>query len=198
MNAHGRTWTQWIVMALSACLAVFVWEAVSDEPPPADRPHKVPVAIVDIAKVFKEHKEFNAQMLEIKAQIEDFEKEVRTKQAEIKALVPSEGGSAVPSGSDADKAGKLSAALQAEVAAKRATFLGEEAKIYFEIYKAIEKETGQICRDRDIGLVLRYNGDAMNPADRASVLQGVNRSVIYKDVPDLTDDLLAVFNTPKR
>lgn len=194
MNANRRSWTQWTLMALAACLAIFVWEALSDEPPAADRPHKVPIAVVDIARVYKEHREFNAQMLEVKGQIEDFEKEVRKKQAEIQALTPADPGSAQTSGTDAEQASKLSAALQAEVAAKRAEFLNIEARIYFEIYQAIERQTTQICRERDIGIVVRMNGDKMNPADRASVLQGVNRAVVYVNVPDLTDDLLKAFN----
>jgi hypothetical protein len=197
MNAQHRLWTQWIIMALVACLAVFVWEAVSDEPPVAVPPHKVPVAVIDIGKIYLEHRQFNEEMLKIKGQIEEFEMEVRKRQKEIDALNPGDQGSSPPSGSDAEKAEKLRVALQAEIAAKRTEFLNIEARLYFEVYQSIQEETDKLCRDRDIGLVLRHDGAPMNPADRASVLRGVNQAVVYSDVPNLTNDLLAAFNGPQ-
>jgi hypothetical protein len=197
MNVQQRSWVRWITTALAVCLGIFVWEALSDEPPATDRPHKIPVAIIDIAKVFKDHREFNEKMLVIKGQIEAFEKEVRARAAEVEALRPKEPGAAPPSEEDIAKAAKLQEMITADVAAHRQAFLADEARIYFEIYTAIEKTVQQVSRDRDIGVVFRFSSEFMNPGDRASVLQGVNRSVVYSDVPDLTRDVLAVANGTK-
>ena len=191
-------WMRWIITALAVCLGIFVWEAVSDEPPAADRPHKVPVALLDIAKVYKSYNAFNARMTEIKGEIEDYEKEVNAKRAEIEALRPKKDGSGLGSGANIgeDVIAKLQTALQAEVALKRKSFLDAEAAVYAETYASIEKAVEPIAKARDIGVVLRYQSDKMDVADRASVLQGVNRAVVYSDVPDLTSDLLTALNGP--
>lgn len=190
-----RSWSQWMILAATACLAVFVWEAVSDEPPAVDRPHRVPVALLDVAKAFKQYDEFNAGMNGIKAEVDAFEKEIRAEQAEIQRLA--EAGSAQGSGKTAEELKKIQADLQAKIAAKRQRFLADEAQLYFDSYERISEVVEQIAGEREIGIVLRHNSEPLNPADRASVLQGVNRAVIHSNVPDLTKDVLAVLNGRK-
>ena len=190
-----RTLSQWMILAVTACLAVFVWEAVSDEPPEADQPHRVPVALLDVAKAFKQYDEFNAGMIGIKAEVDAFDKEIRAEQSEIQRL--GEAGSAQGSGKTAEEIKKIQADLQAKIAAKKQRFLADEAQLYFDSYERISEVVGQIAAERDIGIVLRNNTDAINPADRNSVLQGVNRAVIHSNAPDLTKDVLAVLNGRK-
>ncbi len=189
--SHGK---QWIVLAAVACLAVFAWEAVSDEPP-TDQPSRLPVGLIDVARVFKEDRAFIGKMAELKMRVEEFEKQVRDQQAEIARLAPkdSAGGSGEAS-DNAKRAAVLQTALTAEIAAKRQGFLAEEAVIYHESYQLVELAVERVCRAREIDLVLRVNGDKMNPADRASVLQGVNRAIVYSRVPDVTTDVLKVLN----
>ena len=188
----NRLWGQWIAIAATACLAVFVWEALSDEPPAADRPHRVPVALLDIAATFKQYRSFNEGMEEIKAEINAFEKEIQGELLEIQRLKGA--GSAQGSGKTVEK---ISADLQAKVAAKKQAFLGDEAQLYFDSYERITEVVEQVADQRDIGVVFRYNSDPMNPADRASVLQGVNRAVIHSNVPDLTKDVVSLLNGRK-
>ena len=183
-----RRWSTWIAAALGACLAVFVWEALSDETPPADEPHRVPVAVIDIAKVFKDHRRCNERMAAIKGEIEIFEGDVRTRRELI-------AGTKI---TDSDKAAELENELQAEVELKRKDFLEQEAVVYFEIYSEIESSVARLCRERDIGLVLRYHADVMKKDDRASVLQGVNRAVVHRRVPDLTGDVLDIANSARK
>jgi Skp family chaperone for outer membrane proteins len=196
MNAQQRLWTQWIVTALAVCLGIFVWEAVSDEPPTADRAHRVPVALLDVPKIFKSYNAFNARMTQIKGEIELYEKEVDKKRADIEALRPKKDGSGLDSGANVgeDVIAKLQTALQTEVTLKRKFFLDAEALAYAETYASIEKAVEEIAKARDIGVVLRFQSEKMDAADRASVLQGVNRAVVYSDVPDLTNDLLTALN----
>jgi len=182
---------------MTAALAALSWKVYSDEPPAADKPHRVPVAVLDIARVFKQGRDFNAEMSRIKTEIEVFEREVDVRKAEILKLVPMDAGSAPPSGADTAKATELRNKLEADIAAKRKGFLAEEALVYFKFYSQIEKTVADLAKARDIGTVVRVNGDAMDPTDRASVLQGVNRAVIYNAAPDLTADLLRVLNAPK-
>jgi Skp family chaperone for outer membrane proteins len=193
---RNALWTRWIVTALAVCLGIFVWEAVSDEPPAVDRPHQVPVALLDIHRIFKSYDDFSARMLRIKTEIEVYEKEVNTKRAEIEALRPKKDGSGLDSGANVgeDVIAKLQAALQGEIALKRKSFLDAEAVAYAEAYATIETAVERAAKARDIGVVLRYQSEKMDVADRASVLQGVNRAVMYSDVPDLTTEVLTELN----
>jgi hypothetical protein len=184
---------QTIVLAAAACLGMFAWEAMSDEPPGAEP--KLPMGLIDIARVFKEDRTFNAKMEEVKARIEEFERYVREQQAEIARLKPKDSSGGSGEASDAARrADALATALAAEITAKRQAFLAEEAVIYYGRYQAVEAAVAQVCRERRLEIVLRFNSDKMDPADRASVLQGVNRAVVYSTLPDLTGDVLTVLN----
>jgi len=194
-----KQWPPSVAVLMTAALAALTWKVYSDEPPAADKPHRVPVAVLDVAKVFKQARDFNGEMSRIKTEIEVFEREVNDRQAEILKLVPKEAkeGSAPTSGADVAKATELRNKLEADIAAKKKGFLAEEALVYFKFYGQIEKAVAEMAKARDIGTVVRVNFDAMDPTDRASVLQGVNRAVVYNAAPDLTADLLAVLNAPK-
>jgi Skp family chaperone for outer membrane proteins len=194
----GSQFSQMLLVALATVLAVMVWEAVSQDRLAADAQHRIPVALMDVARVFKNCREFQQKMDRIKAEIAEYDRAIRTRKAEFDQLLPKNTGSAPPSGEAAEKAAKLQADLTAEMAAKRQAFLAAEAGAYAEVYAQIEKVTDQICHARDVGVVLRFNSDPLDPADRNSVLQGVNRAVIYSAVPDLTDDVLAALNGQKR
>jgi hypothetical protein len=62
------------------------------------------------------------------------------------------------------------------------------------IYREIEDSVAMFAQRNRIGLVLRYTGDEMKPDDRASVLQGVNKPVVYQDRLDITQHILNQLN----
>jgi Skp family chaperone for outer membrane proteins len=191
------SWAQVLLMMVSICLGGAAWRALSEERPAADAPHRIPVALLDVAKVFKQARDFNAQMNRMKIEIETFDRTIRGRQAELEKLRPKGSGSAPSSGEATEKAAKMAADLQAEVAAKRQSFLVEEARVYADTYKTIQDVVDQICQARDVGVLLRFSSDPIDPADRSSVLQGVNRPVVYSAVPDLTADVIAALNGDK-
>jgi len=139
-----------------------------------ESPHRIPLAVIDVAKIFKEAGEFNKKMQNIKLGIADFDRDIKARLAEQ---------------SDQSPPG-----LKAEIEAKKASFLTEESLLYADTYREIENAVQRICRERDIGLVIRSTSDSMDPKDRSSVLQAVNRPVVYTAVPDLTADVIAALN----
>lgn len=183
-----RGWTKWIGMALAACLAVLVWEALSDEPASAERPHRIPVAVIDIAKVFKDHRRFAERMTGIKSNIEDFERYVRARTTEIAGI----------KNDQPEKSAAMAMDLSNEIELKRKLFLDLEADIYFEVYSEVAAHAEQVCRERDVGLLLRYNTDKMLKGNRDSVFQGANRGVVCCRVPDLTDEVIGIANSARR
>src|SRR5687768_10531856 len=131
----GSKWRQWVLLATAACFGIFVWEALSDEPPAVEK-SRLAIGLIDVANVYKDDRAFQQKMSEIKGRIEEFEKYVRNQQTEIARLAPKDSSEGSGEASDAAKrAAALQTALTAEIAAKRQAFLAEEAIVYYERYQ---------------------------------------------------------------
>jgi len=163
-------------------------------PPSAASPS---VVVIDIAHIFKNHNRFNATMLDIKNDIEQFEAYVRKKQGDQKALADAlqqYNASSPEFKQKEEELARQQSDLQVEVALKRKEFLQQEARVYYRVYKEIEQEVGTFSARNRINLVLRYNRDDMKEDDRASVLQGVNRAVVFQQGLDITEPILVTLN----
>lgn len=166
-------------------------------PAAAPAPAGTSVAVIDIAFIFKNHVRFNGQMNDMKRDIEGFDASIRGEQQAF-AQKREKLVAFTPSSDQYKKAEEelahIKSDLDIKVAVKRREFLEQEAKIYFNVYKEIEEQVAVFAQQNRIGLVLRYSGDEMKPDDRASVLQGVNRPVVYQDRLDVTQHILARLN----
>ena len=94
----------------------------------------------------------------------------------------------------ADKAAKL----QVDTQLKKKEFLQRESKVYYEVYQEVSNAVREFAEMKGIDLVLRYNGAEMKPDDRASVLQGVNRAMVYQRNLDITREILDRLNRAPR
>ena len=90
---------------------------------------------------------------------------------------------------------KESADLQVEIGLKKKEVMEREAMVYYKAYTEIENHVRAIGQQRNIGLVLRYNGNKIDQNDRNSVLQGVNRSIVYQNQLDITQLVLNSINS---
>lgn len=169
---------------LVATISVFLASLaqVSAQQPRQQRPTGTNVAVVDINQVFQQHNRFKSRMDDLKKQIEDFEASIRAARKQI----TTQGEKAKdfkPGSVDYKRAeqtlAKSSADLQVNMQLKRKEFLEQEAKIYYEAYNEVSDHVQQIAGNYGIGLVLRFSRDEMDPTKRDSVLQGVNRAVVY-------------------
>jgi hypothetical protein len=87
--------------------------------------------------------------------------------------------------------------MQIKVAKQRREFLEQEAQIYFDGYNEVYTTVSTLAERNDIKLVLRFTSDVMRPDDRASVLQGVNRPIVYQKNLNITNlVIVALGGTP--
>ena len=154
------------------------------------------VAVLDVAKVFKEHAQFNASMEAIKKEIEVFEEDFRGKreslQNQIRALQSLQGQ---PEFKTEEAAlARKEADLQIEANQKRAEILSKEAEIYYSTYNEVVATVARLSGSYGISLVIRYDSGAIDQTDRASVIKGVNRSVVFQRDLDLTALVLQELN----
>jgi len=194
---------------LSVCFLAAESAAQNGLPPGGARPPAGPpaaaapavagtsVAVIDIAYIFKNHVRFNGQMNDMKRDIEAYDAAMRDETTKInkkqETMTAFNPNSKEFKAADEELA-HLKSDFQIKVAAKRREFLEQEAKVYYGIYREIEDSVAMFAQRNRIGLVLRYTGDEMKPDDRASVLQGVNKPVVYQDRLDITQHILNQLN----
>jgi hypothetical protein len=86
---------------------------------------------------------------------------------------------------------RTQADLAVEAQGKRKEFIEREAQLYYDTYNDVQKLVQQYAQAYKIQLVLRFNRIEMKAEDRATILQGVNRPVVYYNPAlDITDAIV--------
>jgi Skp family chaperone for outer membrane proteins len=101
----------------------------------------------------------------------------------IKQLKETDTGSQTYKGLEAQIA-KRRADLQVQMQLQQKEFLQKEAKIYHDTYKALQSEVQYFAGQNSIDLVLWFNGEPVDPDQPRSILQEINKPVVYY-APDL-------------
>ncbi|MEQ1903315.1 MAG: OmpH family outer membrane protein [Pirellulaceae bacterium] len=145
------------------------------------------VAVLDVAKVFKENLEFSNQMDAIRAEADLLKKNIETKQEEIRSRA------STLSGMDPARRKQFEAQLEQDQTALRTEarqteqdLLVREASIYFATYTKMQRIVKEISQQNNIALVLRFDSAPINPDNPNEVVVGVNRAIVYQYKLDLT------------
>lgn len=165
--------------------------------PAATSNSSVPVAVIDVGHIFKNHARFKQQMDGMKGEVENFEKEVNEERKTLlkqrDKLQTFNAGSPEYKQLEEEIARQVSD-QQVRGTLKRKDVMEREAKIYYETYNEIVREIGKTADTYGISLVLRYEGEPIDARDRNSILAGVNRPIVYQRNLDLTQLVLKQLN----
>jgi Skp family chaperone for outer membrane proteins len=158
--------------------------------PVAPRPSGTNVAVLDISLVFEHYPAFQEQMTELKTQVEQFEAFLKKAQADL--LKEREKLQDFAAGSEKfkeleEKITHDNTDLRLKMEHQRREFLEREARIYYDGYAQVYNVVSTLAQRNDIKLVLRFSSDSMKADDRNSVLQSVNRPVIFQNRLDITN-----------
>jgi Skp family chaperone for outer membrane proteins len=176
-----------VLSALLACSA-----AAQDPSAPGTS-----IALVDMNFVFKNHLRFKAAMEDLKTDIKNYEAALADRQKQASLLNERLGQfkSGTPEYKQFEgQLARLTSETQVDVTLKRKEFLEREAKVYYQAYMDVIEQVTDYSLRNSIALVLSYNGEPINPQDRTSVLQGVNRAVVYQETLDITPYILERLN----
>jgi Skp family chaperone for outer membrane proteins len=169
---------------------------VGANPAGANAP-KYNIAVVDVNYIFKNHVRFKASLDQMKKDTEAVEAELKADQEKIAAQQQQKNtfnpGSAEYKKADEDIARQM-ADLKLKMDKLRKEFMDREAKIYYQSYLEIVDAVTQYAKSQHIGLVLRFNGEPVDPNRRDDVLREINRPVVVQDQIDITPDVLALVN----
>ncbi len=165
--------------------------------PPATARPRSPVAVVDVSYIFKNHEGFKAAMERMKQEVEAYEEHLKTQQSAL--LKEKERlNDFRPGTQDFDNLERSladrGAKLQVDMQMKRKEFLEREARVYHDVYVMVEAAIREFAEMNGIELVLRYSAEPMDPQNRQSVLQGVNRPIVYHRNLDITTEVLDRLN----
>ncbi len=151
------------------------------------------VGVIDINYIFKNHPGFKAAMDEMKTEVEAFENTLRARGNQIKEL-QAKLQQYNPSSSEYKQTEVQILEIQADgqtaAALKKKEFLQRETRIYFDTYNDVCKEVARFSEQHGFGLIVRFSSESVNPDDRRSVLEGVNRAVVYQKKLNVTFAIL--------
>lgn len=151
------------------------------------------MAVIDVSKIFKNHTRFKQAMESMKAEVKAFEATLQERGKQIndlkKQMQPFEPGSTEYKQLEAQIM-KIQADGQIEATQKRKDFLAREARIYFDVYNEVTADVARFAEQHGIQLVVRFNSEQIDAKDRNSVLEGVNRAVVYQSKLNITNNIL--------
>lgn len=159
---------------------------------------KYHIAVVDVAYIFKNHERFRASMDGMKGKMQTIEQQL---EADRKAIIDAEQqknsmfkpGTAEFKQAD-ERIAQQKAQFQLKMDRLRKEFLEEEAKHYFSTYQEVSQAIAYYAQQRGIGLVMRFNGETADPAQREQILRDINKEVQFQDSIDITPDVLQMVN----
>jgi Skp family chaperone for outer membrane proteins len=155
------------------------------------------VAVIDVPYIFKNHVRFQQQIEDIKKDIDAYKDVVTQQQTQLRT--ESEKLNQFKSGTreykDVEESiARLRVEFQLDSAKRQKDFMEREAKVYFNVYREVEAAVADFAARNRIGLVLRYSAEDMDPSKRESIMQGINRFVIYQNRLNITDLILDTLN----
>lgn len=142
------------------------------------------IAVVDVAKIFKEHPGIRAQVEKIETELKTYDGQLQGKRQELKQAAEKLKTYKVgtPDYSQQEElVASMESKLRLEMARKRKELSDAEARIYYDNYQKIVAGVKFLAEYHNINLVLRYNSEEMNLEQGDSVIRGVMKNIVYHD-----------------
>jgi Skp family chaperone for outer membrane proteins len=159
---------------------------------------KYGIAVVDISAIFKRHARFKVTMDAMKADMERADAELK---AERETITKAEAhrntfgvGSAEYKRADEEVA-RMMAELQLKMGRLRKEFMEREAKVLYQTYQEVVQAVDYYAKRHNIGLVLRFSGEPIDPNRPDDVRREISKLVVMQDSIDITLEVLMLINS---
>ncbi|HCK42186.1 MAG: hypothetical protein CMJ72_12145 [Planctomycetaceae bacterium] len=155
------------------------------------------IAVVDVSFLFKNYNRFTTSMESLKQEMQATDTQlkgdrdtIQAKEQEARTYNPS-----APEFKQLDEElTRLKAELQIKVNRARKEILEREAKVYYQTYQEVTQAVQYYAQQRNLGLVLRFDGDPIDPNNPKAILQGINKSVVHQNGIDITPEIRDLLN----
>ncbi|MCH2181039.1 MAG: OmpH family outer membrane protein [Mariniblastus sp.] len=155
------------------------------------------VAILDVAKVFKDNPVFDTKMKSIKAEADALKKKIQDQQEMIRkdAAGLEEFGVGTPERNNLEATlEQRQTALRTQARQAEADLLAREAGIYYDTYSEMQTVVSKLANQYGISLVMRFDSAPISRDNRPEVIQAVNRTIVYHHKVDLTGMVIQAMN----
>ncbi len=148
---------------------------------PLDRyPSKI--AVLNLAEVFEKDPQFKTQTDQLKTQVKDAETKVNTEREQITSLI-GQLKDLTPGTANfrtmEEQIAKRRSDLEFQVKRQQRDFMQYQGRIYQDIYSQIQQEVNALARQQGIDLVLRYSQAPIDLNNPNTVLENINRQVVW-------------------
>ena len=182
---------------VSLCVASFSSLAVAQESGPSANAPRYGYAVVDITYIFKNFAKFNSQMEGMKTAMEAADSQLKADRDTVasKEQMREQYNPGSPEFKQVDEEiARLKAEFQLKAGKIRRDFLEREAQVYYSTFNEVSNAVQYYAQQHNIGMVLRFNGDSIDPNNREDILRAINKPVVFQNNVDITPDVLALLN----
>lgn len=173
------------------------FSATARQPGESGNAANTDIAVLDVARVFKQNQRFARDVAELKKEVGHLDVEFRLRGKEVERLQEQLAGS--PSGSPerkklGDELIDKKARIQADVEKQKAQLQQRETLLYRDVYLRVAELTAEYAKEHGLRLVVRFNSGSIESTDRKAVLEAVNRGVVFHDNLDISDAIIERLN----
>ncbi len=182
---------------VSLCVASFNCLAVAQESGPSANAPRYGYAVVDVTYIFKNFAKFNSQMEGMKTAMESADSQLKADRDTVasKEQAREQYNPGSPEFKQVDEEiARLKAEFQLKAGKIRRDFLEREAQVYYTTFMEVSNAVQYYAQQHNIGMVLRFNGDSIDPNNREDILRAINKPVVFQNNVDITPDVLALLN----
>jgi Skp family chaperone for outer membrane proteins len=159
------------------------------------------LAVVDISFIFKNYPGFTTQIEGLKTEMEAADGKLKADRDRL-VQMEEQRNTLKPGSPEFKQLDEQLAHLKAEFQIKQGTirrdFLEREAKVYYQTYTDVSAAVKSYATQHNIGMVLRFNGDAIDPAQREDVMRAIMQPIVHQNNIDITPEVLAVLGVDLR
>jgi len=179
-------------LRVGGLIVVVIWVAGAASVVHAAEP--LPIGLIDVDRIFKTHQPFVKKLEPIKAEVKELDESIQVRQAELET-VATQARRAQPGSAEFQRlqqqAVKLQAELQQYVASSRQAVQKKEAAVLIECYQQLDAQVSKYAKSRGLKLVIRNQESTLDAGQTfQDVLKALNRSVLYAEDLDITDEIL--------
>jgi Skp family chaperone for outer membrane proteins len=154
----------------------------------------LPIAILNMDRIFKTHKPLQDQLAPVREEAKKLQETVQLRQAEIET-VATQIRKTDPGTPDFQRLQaqllKLNGELQQLAQTGQQSIQKQESTIYLVFYRTLDDEVAKYAKAKGLKLVIRQQDNSLDDNQPlAEILKSLNRSIVYQDGLDITDEIL--------
>jgi Skp family chaperone for outer membrane proteins len=154
----------------------------------------LPIALVNVDRIFKTHQPFQKKLEPLKAEAREFEQQVQVRQAELDTVL-GQLRRAAPGSPEQQKLQlqlvKLQTELQQFVNNGRQELQKKEAALYLSFFRRVDAEIARYAKAHGVKLVIRQPETSLEENQPLTeTLKALNRGILYEEGLDITEAIL--------